>query len=85
MKRYHEEKHLFEQRAKMRQHLDRAIGAHSHDIEPGRFRKALRCGGCGRARCQVCHSEKFPKRTLTRKEQQAFYDFQDYKRDGDAA
>lgn len=85
MKRYHEEKHLIERRAKLRGWLDRTLGFHPRNIEQGRFRKALRCGGCGRARCQVCHSDKFPKRIPTRKERQSFYDFQDYKRGDNAA
>ena len=85
MRRYHEEKHLFEHRAKLRQHLDSRFSIHERHIEPGRFRKALRCGGCGRARCQLCHSEKYPKRIPTRKEQQAFYDFRDYECDDNAS
>lgn len=37
------------------------------DDQAGRFRK--RHGrGCGRARCQVCHGYKFPKRQPTRNE-----------------
>jgi hypothetical protein len=44
----------------------------------GKFRKSVRCAGCGRARCQVCHPEKFPKRIPTMKEQQAQYDWRDY-------
>ena len=28
------------------------------DLEPGRFRKSQRVGGCGRARCWLCHSDK---------------------------
>ena len=81
MKRYHEEKHIIERRIKQYRNLhagwlnynvpntgDRA----AYQPTPGRYRKTLRCGGCTRARCQVCHSDKFPKRTPTRQEQQAW-------------
>lgn len=72
MKRYHEEKALCEHRAKLRRHLDLQFGVNAaYAPEKGRFRKALRRGGCGRARCQVCHPEKFPKRELTRQEKKA--------------
>jgi hypothetical protein len=40
------------------------------DDQPGRFRKR-RGRGCGRARCQVCHGYKFPKREPTGKEREA--------------
>ena len=72
MKRYHAEKHIIENRAKQRRRLDLAFSV-SPDYAPelGRFRKTLRCSGCTRASCQVCHPEKFPKRIPTRQEQQA--------------
>jgi len=28
------------------------------ELQPGRFRKGQRVGGCGRARCQICHYSK---------------------------
>jgi hypothetical protein len=37
------------------------------DQQKGLFRKR-RALGCGRARCQLCHSYKFPKRLTTRGE-----------------
>jgi hypothetical protein len=40
------------------------------DDQAGRFRKR-RGLGCGRARCQVCHGYKFPKRMPTGKEREA--------------
>lgn len=76
MRRYHEEKKLIEQRAKFRQMLESSFMSGAHRVtQLGRFRKTMRCGGCGRARCQICHSYKFPKRQLTRQEQQAQQDF----------
>ena len=30
----------------------------SCDLQPGRFRKSQRIGGCGRTRCWLCHGEK---------------------------
>jgi hypothetical protein len=38
------------------------------DFQLGRFRKSQRVGGCGRARCWLCHSDKLAGR-LTRKQQ----------------
>jgi hypothetical protein len=67
MKRYHEEKHIIETRAKAYR-LINAGWAPKPVIAAGRYRKSLRCSGCGRARCQICHPEKYPKRKLTRKE-----------------
>jgi hypothetical protein len=83
MKRYHEEKALMENRARMYNLINAGWLAYEvpntspekkRQTPIGRYRKALRCGGCGRSRCQVCHSDKFPKRILTRKEQQALED-----------
>lgn len=75
MKRYHAEKHIIENRAKQRRRLDAAFGVNpEYAPEPGRFRKALRCSGCTRARCQVCHPEKYPKRIPTRQERQDYHD-----------
>lgn len=28
------------------------------ELQPGRFRKGQRVGGCGNARCYLCHSDK---------------------------
>ncbi|NDE16006.1 hypothetical protein EBZ80_13850 [bacterium] len=76
MKRYHEEKHIIENRVKRHRQINSvwlefgsaANTAFSRD--PGRYRKTLRCSGCTRARCQVCHPEKYPKRIPTRQEKQ---------------
>jgi hypothetical protein len=84
MKRYHEEREIMENRARMYRQIN--AGWLSYGVpntgetrnklsEAGRYRKTLRCGGCGRARCQVCHSDKFPKRIPTRKEAQSRRDF----------
>jgi hypothetical protein len=40
------------------------------DQQKGRFRKR-RAWGCGRARCQLCHSYKFPKRKTSRDERRS--------------
>lgn len=83
MKRYHEEKHIIENRIRQRRQLNAGMdswrqslqdGRPAHVIEDGHYRKALRCGGCTRARCQVCHPEKYPKRIPTRQELQARLD-----------
>jgi hypothetical protein len=76
MKRYHEEKHIIENRVQLYKQLGGYLGPqHEHYVPTaGKFRKTLRCAGCGKARCTICHSEKFPKRIPTRKEVQARYD-----------
>lgn len=38
----------------------------SCDLQPGRFRKSQRVGGCGRPRCWLCHSEKLAGRLTLR-------------------
>lgn len=86
MKRYHDEKHIIARRIKQRKQINAGMdawrqslqdGRPAHVIDDGQYRKALRCGGCNRARCQVCHPEKYPKRKPTRKEQQARQDERD--------
>ena len=32
------------------------------ELEPGRFRKSQRIGGCGRPRCWLCHGDKLAGR-----------------------
>jgi hypothetical protein len=32
------------------------------ELQPGRFRKGQRIGGCGKAKCYVCHCEKLLKK-----------------------
>jgi hypothetical protein len=90
MKRYHEEKKLMESRAKAYRQINSGWLSYSvpntgpsdrEEIEVGRYRKALRCGGCGRARCQVCHSDKFPKRKLTHKEIKSLQSFREQQRE----
>jgi hypothetical protein len=73
MKRYHEEKHIIESRVKTYKRLAGCFGPDDNKFVPdvGRFRKTWRCSGCRQSRCYVCHSDKFPKRIPTRKEQQA--------------
>jgi hypothetical protein len=77
MKRYHEEKHIVESRLRKYKQLSGYLGPQNDQYvpKPGRFRKSLRCLGCGKARCQLCHPEKYPKRKPTRKEQQVNQDF----------
>ena len=36
------------------------------ELQPGRFRKSQRVGGCGRARCWLCHSDKLSGRLTMR-------------------
>lgn len=80
MRRYHEEKHIIARRSKKYRQINAGwlprsdVDGKSHIIDDGQFRKSMRCGGCTRARCQVCHPEKYPKRIPTRKEAQAHYD-----------
>lgn len=35
------------------------------NLQPGRFRKGRRIGGCGRPRCHLCHGDKLAKRPTT--------------------
>jgi hypothetical protein len=69
MQRYFKEKQRCQQIAKKYQQL------WGHAVEPGHFRKGRRIGGCGNARCQLCHAEKFPHRKPTRQEMKALYEF----------
>jgi len=75
VKRYQEEQHIIAKRVKRYRQLSGASlrGLSGEDYMPttGLFRKTLKCGGCRRARCHMCHPEKFPKRLLTRQEQHA--------------
>jgi hypothetical protein len=41
-------------------------------VQPGHFRKARRIGGCGRARCRLCHAEKLDGRPTRREEEARF-------------
>jgi hypothetical protein len=67
MKRYHEEQHIVARRER------EYSAAYEHAPRtPGRFRKTHI--GCNRASCQVCHPEKFPRRTPTRQEQRPWGD-----------
>ena len=76
MKRYHEEKNIIQKRERLYRQINAAwLELSAPDpVKPGRYRKSIRCGGCGRARCQVCHPHKFPKRIPTRQEIQASKD-----------
>jgi len=73
MKRYHEEKHIIAKRVQQYKQLAGCLGPDDNRYVPavGRFRKTMRCSGCRQSHCYVCHSDKFPKRKLTRQEQQA--------------
>jgi hypothetical protein len=77
VKRYHEEKHIIANRLKRYKQLAGWMGEaldNKYVPTPGKFRKSLRCSGCGQPRCSVCHPEKFPKRAPTRQERQAARD-----------
>lgn len=43
------------------------------DLQPGRFRKSQRLGGCGRSRCWLCHFAKLA-RIPTLRDRRAFAD-----------
>ena len=79
MRRYHQEKQLMETRL-MRARELMLFPEHVAAV-PGRYRKSLRKAGCGRGRCQLCHSEKYPKRQLTRKEEQILRDLKNQTED----
>jgi hypothetical protein len=88
MKRYHEEKHIIESRVKKNRQLNiswQEFGSwrdqSSFQVDAGKYRKTLRCSGCTRARCQVCHPEKYPKRKPTRQELQAKKELNRYDQD----
>jgi hypothetical protein len=76
MKRYHSEQHIINKRARDFKNIAGWLNEFSNNYMPavGRFRKSRRCGGCGRARCQVCHPEKYPTRQPTRQEKQNWRD-----------
>lgn len=76
MKRYHEERHIIERRVRLYKQLGGYEGPQHDRYVPntGKFRKSLRCSGCNRAACQLCHPEKFPRRIPTRKEQRPWGD-----------
>jgi len=82
MKRYHSEQHIIDNQIKQYRRLNASwlefggwvTSNSSNTKDAGRYRKSLRCGGCTRARCQVCHPEKYPKRIPTRQEKQNWRD-----------
>jgi hypothetical protein len=80
MQRYHAEKHIIDSRVKKYKQIAGWLDPSDTRFLPavGRFRKTLRCSGCRQSRCYVCHSDKFPRRIPTAKEQQAQYDWRDY-------
>lgn len=65
MRRYHQEEQLLISRARRERDL---VGRRASDL--GRYRKKHPLD-CGNARCHLCHSDKVPKRTLTRQEKAA--------------
>lgn len=80
MKRWHKEFHIAkrEWRKHFRQHVESnkirsEPGRDPYDVDcvcdqqVGRFRKTDN-GDCGNTRCYICHSDKFPKRELTKQE-----------------
>lgn len=79
MKRYHEEKHIIARRAQEFKQIAGWLNETYNKYMPdtGRFRKSRRCAGCTRARCQLCHPDKFPRRKPSRQETQAKQDLHD--------
>lgn len=61
MKRWHEERKIMLTNARMNDILKRG------HLPLGKFRKSNPCD-CGNTRCQLCHSDKYPKREKTEKE-----------------
>jgi hypothetical protein len=51
------------------------------DVQRGRFRKK-RAFGCGKARCLLCHADKYPRRERTRQELLAELKFREGHEDG---
>ena len=70
MQRNQREKHLIQKRKALLKQMYLGLDAVPEEYADGRFRKTLKGAGCGKARCQVCHPEKYPKRIPTRKEKQ---------------
>jgi hypothetical protein len=68
-------------------YFGRAVGRDPYEIDcacdgqKGRFRK-MRAFGCGRPRCQLCHSDKYPRREHTRQERLAALTFYEGLTDG---
>ena len=52
----------------------------SCEYQAGRFRKSQRVGGCGTARCYLCHSEKLLK-IPDRSQRRAEASFQEWRRE----
>ena len=50
------------------------------ELQPGRFRKGQRVGGCGNARCYLCHFDKLLGRPRP-SQQRAEIRFQEWSRD----
>ena len=78
MRRYHEEKHIIARRIKTAQIMVGHVYGEWSDanFKPSRWRKTHT--GCNKASCYMCHPEKFPKRTPTRKELQNKYEPDQY-------
>lgn len=88
MKRWHEEIHISKRnwRNHRNMHIESNLWRNKPnpleidctcDNQIGRFRKRD-AYDCGNARCQLCHSDKFPKRIITRQEYASKLKFEEY-------
>ena len=71
MKRWHEDYNH-----SLREWKENSRHNYQSDLEVGRFRKRKSLD-CGKASCGICHSDKFPKREITRKEDLANRSFKE--------
>lgn len=74
MKRWHQEYGVMKKQLKLykKYHMNgKCVG------QKGRFRKK-KSMDCGNPKCQMCHSNKFPKRLKTRKEIKSEIDYNDW-------
>lgn len=94
MKRYHEEYNVFYRQWKIhrKSHVEqnkdfmKEIGGDpfkvecSCDEQVGRFRKKD-AWDCGNTQCGICHSDKFPKRSLTNREIKSNFSYREQLRE----
>lgn len=94
MKRWHQDyqKSFKEWKKHHRSHVERnknfvkEVGKDPYEVDcvcdeqVGRFRKKD-AWDCGNPRCGICHSDKFPKRTLTEQEEKSALGFKEQLRD----
>lgn len=72
MRRWHQDQLHMQNELKTR----RKFVDSNHFLQPGRYRKKHALD-CGKSTCKVCHSDKFPKRSLTTQELKANISFKE--------